>query len=178
MNLLPFPKNILEDSNITNPNSEYLVQIGLSEFCAPHLYFGDFEGHYLPLLKDWPWHDQWAEGYKAARTNYESALILGTAANNEPIVLLPGRSEVFVFDSVGEKLLFLNSDVHTLGLVLAAFEDFVEQAVTSRQNSVVEKRVSAGLIDAFLDKLHDLESTKSHWNVWAKQLGENSEGND
>ena len=170
MELLPFPKHILTMLSITSPNSEYLVEVGLPSWCAPHLYFGDFEGVYLPQLKAWEWRREWMESYDTAVTNYPLSLVLGTAEHDEPIVLLPNKPEVFVFDTAGEKLQFLNSSISSLGLVLSLFANLVELSVSKDQNSVVQKMVPKVLVNNFIDELHRIETRNSLWVSWAEQL--------
>ncbi|EJG0707155.1 SUKH-4 family immunity protein [Vibrio parahaemolyticus] len=174
MELSFFSKNILTIQDVPAQSSKYLVEIGLPNWCAPHLYFGDFEGEYLPQLKSWRWACDWPEGYDSAASKYPNVYVLGSAQGNEPIILLPNCPEVFVFDNKGCELKFLNSNVQSLGLVITEFERLVEFAVSKDQNALDQEIVPRSLVSEFLDIVGDIEQRETVWTSWAEAFGKNT----
>ena len=56
--LTVFPKDKTSGMSLSNDTLVFLTQTGIPTYAAPHFYFGDFDGQFLPLLNDWTWRKQ------------------------------------------------------------------------------------------------------------------------
>lgn len=174
MEVSRFSNSILKFQDVPAKTSKYLVEVGLPNWCAPHLYFGDFEEEYLPQLKSWCWACDWPEGYYSAVSKYPKARVLGSAMGNEPIIFLPNNPKVFIFDNKGGELLFLNSDVQSLSRVIMKFESIIETAVSEDQDAFINKTIPQTLINSFLDQIRGIEQSRTVWSSWAEACGKNA----
>ncbi|MDC5857458.1 SUKH-4 family immunity protein [Vibrio europaeus] len=174
MEVSRFLNSILKFQDVPIKTSKYLVEVGLPNWCAPHLYFGGFEEEYLPQLKGWCWACDWSEGYDSAVSRYPNARVLGSAMGNVPIILLPNNPKVFVFDNKGCELLFLNSDVQSLSRVIANFESIIESAVSEDQDAFINKTIPRALISCFIDEIRGIEQSSTVWSSWAEACGKNA----
>lgn len=169
--VFPFPQSIKLLPDIHKLTVNFLVESGLPCWCAPHLYFGDFDDVYLPRLKDWSWGKDWESSYSIAATNYPDALVLGSAQDGEAIVLLPNKQEVFVFNYSGTKLLKLNSTIEGLRQSITSFEKLVERTISLERDTLISTSVSSRYINEFHNELRNIEPSETVWLLWAERLG-------
>lgn len=175
MEVSRFSNSILKLQDVPTKTANYLVEVGMPTWCAPHLYFGDFEEEYLPQLKNWGWACDWPEGYDSAVSKYPNARVLGSAMGNAPIVVLPNNPKVFIFDDKGCEVFFLNSDVQSLSRVIEKFESIVETAVSEDQDALTNNTIPGTWINSFLDQIRGIEQSSTVWSRWAKACGKNAE---
>ena len=149
---------------------------GLPSWCAPHLYFGDFDGRYLPVISEWSWAGDWGSAYYHASKIAPSCMVLGVAQEGNPIVILPNDPSIYLFSPDGMRIEKLNSSIDEMTAFLYAFTEMIEEAVMENENAFSENTIRTALIDSFIAKISAYASQKecNIWKTWAIQKGVNA----
>ncbi len=82
-----FPETIKDEASLSKKNSSTLLEIGLPQWVAPHLYFGDFNNIFLPKLKYWPWISDWKNCTEKLLDKYQDCRVIGSSDEHAPFFL-------------------------------------------------------------------------------------------
>lgn len=109
-----FPSTIKDRVSLSKKNSRTLLEIGLPQWVAPHLYFGDFNNIFLPKLKDWPWISDWKEYDQELFDEYKDCRVIGSSDEGAPIFLKPDKDEIYTFVPKINKVVIVNTSIEKL----------------------------------------------------------------
>ena len=167
-----FPAASVKEKNIDQSSQYFLTNIGLPGWCAPHLCFGPFEEIYLPLLVEWPWKEDWEKSHKIAIQSYSNVYVIGSAQENEPIVIKPSNPEVYIFSPCGTQLFLLNTNLNNKLLEsINLYAKMVELAIKTNRNAFIDGEIPLILLNKFVKSFTglepDIKTQSSVWLNWA-----------
>lgn len=108
---------------------DILSSVGLPNWCAPHLNFGEFEDNeWLPKLNEWSW----------AETNYPECfhhyVVLGS--QDDPICY-KGRNEPIVMITSSQSEQYFNSDIVTMLYTIVCVSQMIDKAIVVSGDEVI-----------------------------------------
>ena len=163
----PFPHESLDGVGLTNENIQCLRITGLPSFAAPHLYFGEFDGVYLPSIEEWTWLEDWGNA-DILRNNSTIGTyrVLGSSQDNAPIFLKPNDSRVYTFEEGRREEVVMSSCIKSLLDILNAYAVMIDKALEETTANVVESKVvKASVMNEF----------KNCWSVYKNEQTEDSD---
>lgn len=144
-----FPEEKITGIMCSNATRTFLTRTGIPTYAAPHFYFGDFDGRFLPLLCDWPWRKQ----------SYDKNLkawVIGSAPDESPVCILENE-QLFIYKTSRSKQLLNNSLPQAIG-VFSAYADMIDKAIAEcGENVFADNRIPMNLIAEFEKNLFSID---------------------
>lgn len=176
--LKKFPIGSFEQKNISSISQDFLITTGLPEWVAPHLYFGEFNDFYLPILSEWAWQEDWKESFQLAVEKNSDVYVIGCAQDSEPIVLKQNDPAVYIFSPCGTQLNLLNSSLKLLLETIYHYSEMVNNAISENENAFIKNAIPTALFKRFIETLNRIEprlnASNSVWLLWASAKTENA----
>lgn len=132
-----FPENLTKILNITEEEKIFLIEQGLPDFVAPHLYFGDFDGLYLPKLKDWTWNEKKISFADQVANLY----VFGADPDSNPICLDKNGKVIIVLED--STIQFMNSSILIMVQALIYYSEMVNEIFEKDEDAFINKRFEA-----------------------------------
>ncbi len=131
--LIRFPETRLNETYISFRSKEMLVRVGLPEWVAPHLHFGEFdENEWLPELSDWSWRS----GESPEEIGHK--LVLG---NQESPICIEKSDTIVLFDhTVGHKRVMVNENPLSLLKSLTIYQKMIDIGIEQIGRNVCKNR--------------------------------------
>lgn len=170
-----YESKAIDDSPLSNENLSTTKKHGFLGWVSPHLYFGDFnDGQLLPRLKNWSWIEDWKADKELALEKYGDMVVIGSGPDNEPIVLNPNQSPVYILSSNLE-LVSLASNLESLVAIASAFMDMVDKAFALDPDAIQNCCIPIELVNEFVSILKTVEDQYeiNAWLGWAKERSKN-----
>ncbi|MDO6465350.1 hypothetical protein [Pseudoalteromonas carrageenovora] len=166
---------IVKDSELSFENQTFLKQYGFLGWVSPHLYFGGFENdQILPYLKNWTWIADWNTDKKLALEKYGNMIVIGCGPDNEPFVVEPRKSLIYMV-SESLELLPLNANLQNLAATASAFLDMVDKALDIHLDAAQKCVVPFELVNEFISNFEEIEKQVKGVNLWVQWANERSE---
>ena len=168
--LTVFPKEKLSGIKCSKDTLIFLTQTGIPTYAAPHFYFGDFEGRYLPALCDWPWRKrQYAKNLKA--------WVIGCDPDEFPVCILE-YGQLFIFKTSQDRQL-LNSSIPQAIEAFAAYAVMIDKAMAEcGEDACISNNIPEYLISEFEQRLFSIEKSccfnSSFWRDELRRLKKES----
>ena len=153
----PIAPAIIDSLSSSVSDKETLSDYGFLGWVAPHLYFGEFENDEIfPALKNWSWKADWHVNPTLDVSEFDSWLVFGSGPDNEPILIKPFSSAIYLLSSSLE-LQVLNSNIKNLVETSSAFADMINDTIKIDSDSFTAKRIPVKLVDNFIAKFKVIE---------------------
>lgn len=169
-----FPSIIKDSASLSKKNCRTLLEIGLPQWVAPHLYFGDFNNIFLPKLKDWPWISDWKDFTEKLLDKYEDCRIIGSSDEHAPIFLKPNKNEIYTFIPKISEAVIVNTSIEKLLQALDEYAIMIEIAFfKNKKLNLGEDKVSKEMMERFLDNYKKIEAIPKNklqfWHIIAEE---------
>ena len=159
-----FPEEKLCGIMCSDDTLTFLTRTGIPTYAAPHFYFGDFDGQFLPFLCDWPWRKHSCERNLKAR-------VIGSAPDESPVCIMENE-QLFIYKTSRNKQLLNNSLPQAIG-VFCAYAVMIDKAIAGCGDDVItaDKIIPKGLIAEFEGKLFSIDPNACRMaSFWTEEL--------
>lgn len=163
-----FTKEMLEHFSLAQSTKEFLQVVGLPCMSSPRLGFGDFDGVFLPRLKDWPWLKH------TPPKEYGAYIVIGTDGSDNPICIIEGSEHIVCLDQdKAFEWTFMNSSVLQLAATVNSHQSLVDEAMCILDDEYSVGRIPHTLIEKFEEEVAKLDSSAlTHGAFWANEIAQ------
>jgi hypothetical protein len=168
-----FPKDRLGLLSLAQSTKEFLRLIGLPDSASPYLGFGDFDGVFLPRLREWP------QLQCTPPEGIRSLIVIGTDVHENPICVVEDGEQVVIVDQQNYfECTLMNSSVLQLAATVNEYQLLVEEAIEDAgRGALDENRIPICLVEEFERHLAELDPPAvAPGSFWGDAIADHREG--
>ena len=163
--MIKFPKEGFSETALTYSTQQFLESVGLPDWAAPHLHFGEFdEGEWLPRLKNWSWQN------REIPEIISQKIVLGS---QESPICFDLNEIIVIFDQENEyQKIYMNENVVSLLNSLTIFQKMILIEIDLKGRDVFRnKNICKALATECLQLIgtFDKDATKAN-SFWYREV--------